>query len=164
VIGGGEPSRDQITEVSLAGTATAVGRLPRAASDVAAASIGGTVYVVGGYTGTVPLATIVAWSGSGVGRVVGTLPHPVRYAAVAAANGRLIIVGGTSGPSATREVYVFDPATGRVTRLALLRSPLTHAAAAALSGIVYVIGGRGEAQGSQTRGVLAVDPATGAIR
>jgi hypothetical protein len=77
------------------------------ASDVAAAVIGGTVYVVGGYTGTAPLSTVGAWTGSGVGRVVAHLPHPLRYAAVGATGGRLIIAGGTSGIEATGDVYAF---------------------------------------------------------
>src|SRR5256885_6280646 len=37
------------------------GRLPRPASDVSAAVVGNTAYVVGGYDGAQPLDTIVAW-------------------------------------------------------------------------------------------------------
>jgi hypothetical protein len=158
VLGGGEPSHDQITQVAPASAPALVGRLPAAASDVGAASIGDTIYIVGGYTGVTPLRTIVAWSGSGAGRVVATLPHPLRYAAVTADAGRLIIVGGTSGVLATREVYSFDPATGRVTRLARLPRPLTHASAVTLGGVVFVIGGRGSLEGTQVRAVLAIDP------
>ena len=94
----------------------------------------------------------------------GRLPHPVRYAAVAAIGGRLIVAGGTSGDQATREVYSFDPSSGRVTLIGTLPSPLTHAAAAALGDLVYVIGGRGAVQGSQTASILAVDPISGRIR
>jgi N-acetylneuraminic acid mutarotase len=140
------------------------GHLPAAASDVAAGVIGATVYVVGGYTGTVPLDTIVAWSGSGTARVVARLPHPVRYAAVAAIAGRLIVAGGTSGVDATREVYSFDPADGNVRQIGLLPRPLTHAVAVALGNRVYVIGGRGTDQGTQTNTILAIDPATGRVR
>ena len=54
-----------------------------------AAAIGDTAYLVGGYTGSVPLATIEAWSpGARTARVVGRLPKPLRYAAVAAAGGK----------------------------------------------------------------------------
>ena len=74
VIGGGEPSFDQIDSVGDGGVAAA-GALPAAASDVAAATVGSVVYVVGGYTGTAPLDTIVAWTGSGTGRVVAHLPQ-----------------------------------------------------------------------------------------
>jgi hypothetical protein len=137
---------------------------PAAASDVAAGVINGTAYVVGGYTGVVPLDTIVAWSGSGTGRVVGHLPHPVRYAAVAAIGGRLIIAGGTSGDVATREVYSFDPVDGQVHQIGLLPHELTHAAGAALGDRVYVIGGRGPDQGTQTNVILSVNPVTGRVR
>jgi hypothetical protein len=125
---------------------------------VGAASIGDTVYIVGGYTGVTPLRTIVAWSGSGTGRVVAMLPHPLRYAAVAADSGHLIIAGGTSGDVATREVFSFDPAAGRVTRLARLPRPLTHASAVTLGAVVFVIGGRGSLEGTQVGGILAIDP------
>ena len=134
-----------------------------AASDVAAAAIGSTVYVVGGYTGVTPLDTIVAWSGTDRGRVVAHIPHPLRYAAVAAAGSRLVIVGGTSGDQATGDVYAFDQATTVLTRIGTLPRPLTHAAAAYLNGRVYVIGGRGGEQGTQTDAVLSIDPSTGSV-
>jgi N-acetylneuraminic acid mutarotase len=60
-------------------------------------------------------------------------------------------------------VYVFDPATGRVARIGALPRPLTHAAAAALGGVMYVIGGRGATQGTQSSAILAVDPAHGSV-
>ena len=122
------------------------------------------MYVVGGFTGVEPLDTIVGWSGSGVGKVVGRLPHSVRYAAVAAIGGRLIVAGGTNGDTATREIYSFDPADGRVREIGLLPHAVTHAAAAALGGRVYVIGGRGADQGSQSSAILAVDPVSGRVR
>ena len=158
VLGGGEPSHAEITQVAPPSTVAPAGRLPLPASDVGAASIGGTVYIVGGYTGATPLRSIVAWSGSGLGRVVATLPHPVRYAAVAADAGRLIIAGGTDGLAATRDVYSYDPTTGRVASLARLPRPVTHASAVTLGGVVLVIGGRGSLQGTQRDGILAVDP------
>jgi hypothetical protein len=159
VIGGGEPSHDEITRVAPGTNPVLAGRLPEAASDVSAATIGDTVYIVGGYTGTVPLRTIVAWNGTGAPRIVGTLPYPVRYAAVAAVGDRLIITGGTSGTEAMRDVLTFDPASRQVSRLARLSAPLTHAAAATLGGIVYVIGGRGTDFGTQVPQILAIDPA-----
>jgi hypothetical protein len=149
---------DEITQIAPHSAAAPAGRLPAPASDVGAASIGDTVYIVGGYTGVTALRSIVAWSGSGAGRVVATLPHPVRYAAVAAVAGRLIIAGGTSGDAATRDVYSFDPAAARVTRLARLPRPLTHASAVTLGGVVLVVGGRGSVQGTQVGGILAIDP------
>jgi hypothetical protein len=45
-----------------------------------------------------------------------------------------------------------------------LPGPLTHAAAAALGGTVFLVGGRGAETTSQTAAVLAVNPLTGAVR
>jgi DNA-binding beta-propeller fold protein YncE len=163
LFGGGEPSHSEIWQLSGSG-ARQVGQLPAPASDVAAATIGSTAYIVGGYTGVEPLRTIVAWGGKGTGRIVGMLPHPIRYAAVTAIDGHLIIAGGTSGDNATRDVYSFDPADGRVTRIALLPSELTHAVAAVDNGLVYVIGGRGGYEGTQTSRILAIDPNTGHVQ
>ena len=78
------------------------GRLPVAASDVSAATIGSTAYVVGGYTGTSALRSIVAFSPGHPARVVATLPRPLRYASVAAVGRDVLIAGGTSGTSARR--------------------------------------------------------------
>ena len=164
LFGRGEPSFSDILAVGPSGRTAVAGHLPAGASDVAAGVIGSKVYVVGGYTGVVALDTIVAWSGSGTARVVARLPHPIRYAAVAAIGGQLIVAGGTSGVDATREVYSFDPADGRVRQIGLLPRPLTHGVAAVLGDRVYVIGGRGGVQGTQTSAIVAIDPATGRVR
>src|SRR5204863_4239323 len=93
----------------------------------AEATLGGTVYVVGGYIGSRPLATIVAWTGSSTARVVARLPHPLSSAAVAGADGRLIIAGGTGRRGATRPGYSFEPARRRSSRIATLPRPVTRA-------------------------------------
>ena len=73
----------------------AVGHLPAPSSDQAAAAIGGTAYIVGGYTGTRWLDTIVAWR-PGAARARRRAPAAaVRYAAVTAVGGRLVIAGGS---------------------------------------------------------------------
>src|SRR5204863_2593837 len=50
------------------------------------------------------------------------------------------------------------PGTRRVARIGRLGQPTTHAAAAALIGRVYVIGGRGAAAGTAAARITAVDP------
>jgi YVTN family beta-propeller protein len=160
LFGGGDGVRQLDAIVRVApGKPTVVGSLPAPSSDQAAASIGTTAYVVGGYTGSQWLSTIVAWRPGGEARVVAHLPQAVRYAAVAAAAGRLVIAGGsTVAGDASRSVFVFDPATRRVTRAGSLPSPTTHAAAAALGPLVYVIGGRGASLDTPKTTVTAVDP------
>ncbi len=153
--GGVVSSFPQITRVND-GTTQPAGELPTPTSDVASATIGGTVYIVGGYTGVTPLRTILAWRPGGQPHVAGMLPKPLRYAAVAAVSGALVIAGGTSGESASRDIYRFDPSTGKLMKIGLLPQPLTHAAAAAVRGTALVFGGRGSSPTSQTRAILAI--------
>lgn len=165
VFGGGQvASYDHILAYDPASASTTqVGSLPTPASDVAVASIGDTAYIVGGYTGASWLDTIIAWSPGGGPRVVAHLPVGLRYAAVAAAGRRLIIAGGTQTSAVSDRIYSFDPATGAVTAIGRLPSPLTHASAVFLDGRVVVVGGRRQADGEQTNEILAIDPSTGAV-
>ncbi len=156
--GGVVSSFPLVTKVNTGGTTRPAGELPTPASDVASATIGHTVYIVGGYTGATALHTILAWQPGGQAHVAGLLPKPLRYAAVAAVGGALVIAGGTSGESASRDIYRFDPSTGTLTKIGLLPQPLTHAAAAAVNGTVFVFGGRGSSPTSQTRAILSISP------
>ena len=114
--------------------------------------------MIGGYTGSAWLDTVVAWRPGSTARVVGHLPTPVRYAAVTAANGRVVVAGGSlPNGTASRAVYAFDPATRRVTRAGRLPEATTHAAAATVGGTAYVIGGRGAAADTPTDAIEAVD-------
>lgn len=142
------------------GRVARAGRLPEPRSDLAAATVGGTAYLIGGFTGQAPLSTILSWRPGGPARVVGHLPEPLRYAAVSAVGRRIVIVGGIAPDGPSRQVLVFDPATGRTSVLASLPEPLSHAAAATLGGYVYVIGGR-NAAGGPVRTITVVDPRGG---
>lgn len=148
-----------------AGTVSGAGQLPQPQSDVAVAAIGSTAYIVGGYNGTSYLPTILSWKPGGPAKVVGHLPAGVRYAAVAASGNRLVIAGGSLTSGATNTVYSFDPLTGTVKLIGHLPRPLTHASAATLAGAstVYVVGGRGDAVGSPTSAVEAIDPISGSV-
>ncbi len=156
--GGVVSSFPQITKVNSNGATQPAGELPTPASDVASATIGDNVYIVGGYTGVTALRTILAWQPGRQARVAGMLPKALRYAAVAVVGGGLVIAGGTSGESASRDIYHFDPSTGKLTTIGLLPQPLTHAAAAAVNGTAFVFGGRGSSPTSQTRAILAISP------
>lgn len=156
--GGVSASYSTITRISDSGATQRVGQLPTPASDVAAATVGGTAYIVGGNTGQAALDTIVAWRPGEHARVVARLPVPLRYPAAAADGRYIFIVGGSSGATASRDVLRFDTVTGRLGRLALLPSGLTHAAAAVLNGTLYVLGGRHATSASQTNEILAISP------
>jgi YVTN family beta-propeller protein len=141
------------------GAAQSVGHLPAGSSDQSAAAIGRTAYIVGGYTGTRWLDTIVAWSPGHSAHVVARLPHALRYAAVTATAGRLVIAGGSlEDGTASRVVYAYTPTMRRVTPVASLPAPTTHAAAASIGDTAFVIGGRGATLDTPTSRIVAVDP------
>ena len=165
--GGGDLGQyDPILRIDpRSGAAADVGRLPAPSSDQAATALGGIAYVVGGYTGSRWLDTIVAWRPGGLAHVVGHLPAPVRYAAVTSADGRVVVAGGSlADGTASSAVYAFDPATRRVTRIARLPVPTTHAAAAAVGSTVFVIGGRSASLDTPKSSIVAIDLPTGRVR
>ena len=169
VFGGGTNSgaqSDAVVRVPLNGGAPAVvGRLPAPSSDQAAAAIGGTAYVVGGYTGTRWLDTIVAWRPGSGAHVVARLPFALRYAAVAAAAGRLVIAGGSlEDGTAGSAVLEYTPGQRHAQTIGRLPEATTHAGAAAIGDVAYVIGGRGAAVGSTTARIVAVNARTHHIR
>ena len=163
---GANTQSDSIVRIPAGGGGVVpVGRLPAPSSDQSAATIRGTAYVVGGFTGTRWLDTIVAWRPGRRPQVVARLPFALRYAAVCAVDGRLVIAGGSlENGGAGAEVFSYRPGSSRVRRIGNLPAPTTHAAAASLGGVAYVIGGRGPALGSASRRVVAVDPRTRRIR
>jgi YVTN family beta-propeller protein len=168
LFGGGTNEGTQSSDVVRVGPgsrATVVSKLPAPSSDQAAAAVDGSAYVVGGYTGSRWLDTIVAWRPGAPARVTAHLPTALRYAAVTSAGGRLVIAGGSlpSG-AASRTIFEYTPGSRRVERLARLPFATTHAAAAAVGDVVYVIGGRGAALGSATPRIVAVDLRTGRVR
>jgi YVTN family beta-propeller protein len=157
---------DAIVRVGLqGGSGAVVGRLPAPSSDQSAAAIGGTAYVVGGYTGSQWLDTIVAWRPGTRPRVVAHLPSALRYAAVTAADGWLLIAGGSlENGTASDAVLGYRPGSKGPVRLGRLPAPTTHAAAATLGPIAYVIGGRGSILDTPTARIVAIDPRTRRIR
>lgn len=166
VFGGGSFSElDHILAFDPAGaTVQTVGQLPSAQSDVAVAASGGTAYVVGGYDGVSWKTTILGYRPGGSPRVAGTLPVGLRYAAATPVPGGILILGGSTPTGAASDAILrFDPATGRVREIGRLPAPVTHAGAATLDGIAYLVGGRGTDLGTQTASVLAIDPATGRV-
>ena len=147
------------------GVSAVVGHLPAPSSDQAAAVVAGTAYVVGGYTGTRWLDTIVAWRPGSRARVVARLPSPLRYAAVTAVAGRVVIVGGSlRNGTASTAVIAYLPGQRRVEAIGRLPAPTTHAAAATIGNVAYAIGGRGATPGSTSARVVAIDPRTRVIR
>jgi hypothetical protein len=140
-----------------------VAHLPRALSDVASATVGGVVYLVGGYDGTRPRAEIYRTADGRHFTLVASLPRGLRYPAVAAAGRDVVIAGGDSSSGPTAAVYVLDTATNKLSTLGSLPGPVGHAVAFELAGNVYVGGGT-NAAGSLVGRIVRIDVAHRSVR
>ena len=155
IFGGGSPATvPTVQAFALAapgrrsrGTVAAkAGSLPAPRSDATAVTIGGTAYLVGGYTGTRPDASVLATVDGRTFRAVAALPVPVRYPAVAALGGRIFVFGGqaVTGPQAGAPVDVIqavDPARHSAAIIGHLPEPLAGAVAVTVGGELFVAGG-----------------------
>jgi hypothetical protein len=166
VFGGGSVSTVSFVQAWTAGSATNVGSLPEARSDLSAATLGGTAYIVGGYDGSAMAADVLATTDGLTFRPVARLALPVRYAAVAGIGNTLWVVGGVTSTSEggitdTDAVQKVDLASGRVTVTSRLPQPMGHATALVLDGQIFVLGGRAGTVPSAT--IFRLDPASGAV-
>lgn len=149
VFGGGASTTVASVQRYAGGRASRVAALPHPRSDSAAAVVGTTAYVVGGFTGSTLARDILATTDGRTFRVVAQLAQGVRYPAVAAVGSDVFVVGGalattegTANGAQTAKVQRFDPRTGKVTVIGSLPRALAHATAFSLSGNLYVAGGR----------------------
>jgi hypothetical protein len=170
IFGGGDPVATDLTQsLSLASPSPAVplGHLPQPRADATAVTIGPTTYVVGGYTGSAPDASVLATSDGVNFRMVATLPVPVRYGAVAALAGKIYVFGGEAitGQNAGQPVnvvQVVDPAQGQVTMGSPMPLALEGAAAGVAGGTLYLAGGVTAAD-DPSAAVWAFDPSSGGL-
>jgi hypothetical protein len=119
---------------------TRIGSLPRAFSKAAAVALRhGRLMVLGGYTGSGSLDTILAGRPSRL-RVVGHVPQPTHDAAAAAVGGSVYLFGGGESVSMPSVVRV-DPQTGSSSEAPALGEPLSDLGAVAIDGRAYLVGG-----------------------
>src|SRR5205823_15010546 len=112
VFGGGEARTiDTVQSFGDSGTGRIVGRLPTSRSDLVAASVGGRVYLLGGYDGTRPVADVLETSDGVRFGVVARVPDPVRYPAVAVVGSRIYLFGGEGPGGITTDIQEVDPAS-----------------------------------------------------
>jgi outer membrane protein assembly factor BamB len=143
---------------SAPATATTAGSMPVPRSDAAAATIGATTYIVGGYNGARPDAAVLATTNGRTFTKVAALRIPVRYPAVAALGGKLFVFGGQviTGPHAGAPVdaiQAVDPARHTAAVIGHLPEPLAGAAAVTVGGELFVAGGESSAAQPRTPGV-----------
>lgn len=166
VFGGGSSSTVPLVQAWTAGPATGVARLPEGRSDLSAATVDGTTYIVGGYDGSVMTPAVLATTDGMSFTSVARLAIPVRYAAVAAVGSTLWVVGGVTstgegGTADTDAIQKVDLVSGRVTLAGRLPQPMGHATALILDGQIFVLGGRSGTVPSAA--ILRLDPASGAV-
>jgi hypothetical protein len=117
-----------------------IGSLPQALSKASAVALpGGRLMVLGGYTGSASVDTILAGP-PGRLRVVGHLPAPGHDAAAVLLGGRVLRFGGGEATSVTA-VQRVDPATGKAAPAPALDEPLSDLGAVAIGGHAYLVGG-----------------------
>ena len=146
VIGGGGPSENGTADVQLVspdGQTSVVGKMPQPRSDHVAATVGGKVYVLGGYDGTNIVGAVVATTDGISFANVGSLPVPVRYPAVAVLRKAIYLFGGVANTNGTDTAAIqrLDTTTGHVDIVGQLPTTLSHASAVVLDNNAYLLGG-----------------------
>jgi hypothetical protein len=121
-------------------TVTRIGSLPQAFSKAAAVALpDGRLMVLGGYTGSASLDTILAGPPNRL-RAVGRLPQPTHDAAAALVGGSVYLFGGGESVSLPSVVRV-DPGSGSSSEAPALGEPLSDLGAVAIGGRAYLVGG-----------------------
>ena len=171
VFGGGSYADVAAVQGWVPGTsdATVLGHLPVPRSDLVAAVVGSTAYVLGGLDGNQLVGAILATTDGVHFRVVGELPQPVRYAAVAVdGSGQIWVFGGELGTGenadaggATTDIQRFDPSSGLASVVGHLPVAMGHAEALWLGGQLFVTGGRTASGPSAT--IWRIDQTDGAV-
>jgi hypothetical protein len=117
-----------------------IGSLPQAFSKASAVALPhGRLMVLGGYTGSTSLDTILAGPPSRL-RVVDHLPQPTHDAAAALVGGSVHLFGGGESVSMPSVVRV-DPRTGSAVEAPALGEPLSDLGAVTVGDRAYLVGG-----------------------
>jgi DNA-binding CsgD family transcriptional regulator len=116
---------------------------PTAVADVAAALIGGEIYVPGGRTlSGSPAATVEAYNPeTETWEARGPLPVALSAYALASLEGKLYLFGGWDGSAYLDSVYEYDPAQDVWAAKTPMPTARGFAGAAVADGKIYVIGG-----------------------
>jgi Kelch motif/PQQ-like domain len=167
--GGATTSSDAVQALPAPGgtiaagtTAHQVGRLPTVRSDLSAVTVGGRAYVLGGYDGSEPIASVLETGDGSSFTQVATLPSPTRYMAVAAVKRRIYAFGGeTANGGSSDAIQEVDPRAGTARVVGHLPQALSHAGAIVLGDRVYVLGG--DVGGSPSDAIWRFDPGSGKV-
>ena len=158
VFGGGNTSTiDLVQQLTPGGAAQTIGHLPDAVSDISAVHLAGAAFVLGGFDGQQPSASVLQTTSGRSFTRVARLPTPVRYAAAATTGDKIYLFGGElADGSETSEIQEYDLATERAVVAGHLPDALSHASAVTLDGTMYVLGGR--VNGAASDRIYRFDP------
>lgn len=136
----------------LPGAWTSGPPMPMACSEVAVATAGNTMYVIGGYAnGSVDQSSVLAFHPvlqngriTGTWRAVASLPRGLNHIAAVGYHGKIYAFGGFSAQNdvAVSDANIYDPVTDRWSALPSLPHPLGAISAAVLGDEIHLVGGR----------------------
>lgn len=121
--------------------------MPRPTTEVAAAVLGDTIYIIGGYDeegegiGMVELynATSDSWVEG-----IAQLPLPLHHTSAASYQGKIYVAGGYTGDwTASDRLFIYDPKTNEWTQGNPMPTPRGYPTANFVDGTLYVVGGDG---------------------
>ena len=161
VFGGGEAVTIDKVQTFASQGSQVIGKLPQARSDLAVATVGGRMYVLGGYDGKSDQPDVLVTTDGVNYRTVTQLPTPVRYAGVATDGSTIYLVGGEHNGAQVSQIQAVDVAAGTAKVVANLPVPLSHESVFILGGTMFMAGGR--SGGAARKQVDVIDPASGAL-
>lgn len=121
-----------------------VAPLPETLHHTTAVSLGGFLYVIGGYNTLSfnPVSSAYRYDpATNTWTAIANLPTRRGALASVVLNGRIYAVGGNA-TSALGDLASYDPATNNWTQLAPMPTTREHIAAGVINGKIYVVGGR----------------------
>jgi hypothetical protein len=158
VFGGGNSSTlDTVQALTPGGAAKSVGQLPGALSDLSAVHVAGGAYILGGFDGQSPSASVLQTTTGQTFTRVARLPTPIRYTAAATIGDKIYAFGGElADGSDTNQIQEYDIATERAVVAGHLPYSVSHASTVTIDGTIYLLGGRVGGVGSNR--ILRFDP------
>lgn len=139
--------------------------MPRPTTEVAAAVMDDTIYIIGGYdqegegVGMVEVynATSDSWA-----KGIAQLPFPLHHTSAASYQGRIYVAGGYTGDwNASDRLFIYDPVTNDWTQGNPMPTPRGYPIANFVNGTLYVVGGDGgEAKERAVNATESYDPLT----